>query len=208
MPATKPKKRVIETKSVCLETSFTSTPCMTPRAINKRKFDLIHDDWMGLAPLASPETLSSASSNLKTPKIMRRAPKITENLAFGAYDTNIVNKFQQMLTSNDKFDMISNYAIDLSHITDMRNSSSADSANNKTISSLSMIEDNSDQFARNYMPTTETSRSPNLLLYPRRHYTVYPTNGMPSSSPYPFPRKNGSMTTSGSVFSSVDSYEN
>jgi hypothetical protein len=74
--------------------------------------DLIHDDWFGLAPLASPESLSELSSlsealnlnltssierclnkmetfkspdifesQMHTPKIMRRAPKFTDNLA-------------------------------------------------------------------------------------------------------------------------------
>lgn len=32
------------------------------RHCNSPKFDIIHDDWLGLAPLASPESMSEISS--------------------------------------------------------------------------------------------------------------------------------------------------
>lgn len=78
--------------------------------------DLIHDDWFGLAPLASPESLSelssissrtsftnldkiqtlSASYELKTPKVMRRTPKIMGNLSTCADDVRNVRYFQKL----------------------------------------------------------------------------------------------------------------
>ncbi|KAH8272951.1 hypothetical protein KR026_000370 [Drosophila bipectinata] len=97
--------------------------------------DLLHDDWYGLAPLASPETLSEISSvssrtsvpislansierylhhmgvavgphkvpledifesQLHTPKVMRRAPKFTENLAGCAEDTRNLDQYKRM----------------------------------------------------------------------------------------------------------------
>lgn len=82
-----------------------------------RPIDLIHDDWFGLAPLASPESLSEVSSissrasfttNLdrikplsysyesKTPKVMRRTPKIIGNLSTCADDIRNVRYFQKL----------------------------------------------------------------------------------------------------------------
>ncbi|XP_030380734.1 sn1-specific diacylglycerol lipase alpha isoform X2 [Scaptodrosophila lebanonensis] len=104
--------------------------------------DLLHDDWYGLAPLASPETLSEISSvssrtsvpislansierylhhlsvlgvtetptgaaakvpledifesQLHTPKVMRRAPKFSENLAGCAEDTRNLDQYKRM----------------------------------------------------------------------------------------------------------------
>ncbi|KAH8291632.1 hypothetical protein KR018_007850 [Drosophila ironensis] len=98
--------------------------------------DLLHDDWYGLAPLASPETLSEISSvssrtsvpislansierylqhmgvvaaphnkvpledifesQLHTPKVMRRAPKFTENLAGCAEDSRNLDQYKRM----------------------------------------------------------------------------------------------------------------
>lgn len=103
-----------------------------------RKLDFASDDWLGLAPLASPETLSEISSissrtslafnlassienylhrlgsptqnhfnshannidlmesQLHTPKVMRRAPKITGNLSKCADDWQLVDKYKRM----------------------------------------------------------------------------------------------------------------
>ncbi|CAD7091657.1 unnamed protein product [Hermetia illucens] len=100
-----------------------------------RPIDFIHDDWFGLAPLASPETLSEISSissrtsaamslansierylqklcinengnqqlmddiyesQMHTPRIMRRAPKITENLSNCANDWRSVDQYKRM----------------------------------------------------------------------------------------------------------------
>lgn len=103
-----------------------------------RKIDFAHDDWYGMAPLASPETLSEISSissrasltmNLAssiekylncigahssaaaststdnddstdsqtvTPKVMRRTPKISTNLAACADDWRSVDKYKRM----------------------------------------------------------------------------------------------------------------
>lgn len=79
--------------------------------------DLIHDDWLGLAPLASPESLSEVSSissrasfttnldkiqtlstsyELKTPMVMRRTPKIINNLSTCADDIRNVRYFQKL----------------------------------------------------------------------------------------------------------------
>lgn len=87
--------------------------------INK-SVDLIHDDWFGLAPLASPESLSevssissrasfnitnldkSASYELRTPKVMRRTPKILTNLSTCADDIRNVRYFQKV-TQGAKF---------------------------------------------------------------------------------------------------------
>lgn len=95
----------------------------TPRkslSLNLTKpVDLIHDDWFGLAPLASPESLSevssissrasldkthtlSASYELRTPKIMRRTPKILTNLSTCADDIRNVRYFQKV-TQGAKF---------------------------------------------------------------------------------------------------------
>ncbi|XP_055605108.1 diacylglycerol lipase-alpha [Uranotaenia lowii] len=101
-----------------------------------RKVDLIHDDWFGLAPLASPESLSELSSissrasfgvnlassidrylekiseskeasrggdgdplletQLHTPKIMRRTPKVSGNLSMCAEDVKTINSYKRM----------------------------------------------------------------------------------------------------------------
>lgn len=108
-------------------------PRKTPRHI-----DFAKDDWIGMAPLASPETLSEISSissrtsmglassienylhrlsspivdriaptaipneydlvesQLHTPKVMRRAPKITGNLSKCADDWQSVDKYKRM----------------------------------------------------------------------------------------------------------------
>lgn len=106
----------------------------------QRKIDFAQDDWIGMAPLASPETLSEISSissrtslafnlassienylhrlasppasnhhfnndiidcdliesQLHTPKVMRRAPKITGNLSKCADDWQSVDKYKRM----------------------------------------------------------------------------------------------------------------
>ncbi|XP_055709573.1 diacylglycerol lipase-alpha isoform X1 [Phlebotomus papatasi] len=101
----------------------------TPSDVVK-KIDLIHDDWFGLAPLASPESLSEVSSissraslaaslatsiekclggiiqtqkdepliveEMHTPRIMRRAPKITGNLSTCADDWKNVEQYKRM----------------------------------------------------------------------------------------------------------------
>ncbi|XP_065081564.1 diacylglycerol lipase-alpha isoform X2 [Ochlerotatus camptorhynchus] len=102
-----------------------------------KKIDLIHDDWFGLAPLASPESLSELSSissrasfgvnlassidrylekiteskqsrskgdgtdpllesQLHTPKIMRRTPKVSGNLSLCAEDVKTINSYKRM----------------------------------------------------------------------------------------------------------------
>ncbi|XP_053682831.1 uncharacterized protein LOC128733182 [Sabethes cyaneus] len=102
-----------------------------------KKVDLIHDDWFGLAPLASPESLSELSSissrasfganlassidrylekitesheggrrgdgsdpllesQLHTPKIMRRTPKVSGNLSMCAEDMKTINSYKRM----------------------------------------------------------------------------------------------------------------
>lgn len=104
-----------------------------------RQIDFSKEDWIGLAPLASPETLSEISSissrtsmglassienylhrlssptpnsitpiavspnaydlmesQLHTPKVMRRAPKITGNLSQCADDWRSVDKYKRM----------------------------------------------------------------------------------------------------------------
>lgn len=106
----------------------------------QRRIDFVQDDWIGMAPLASPETLSEISSissviscslafnlassienylhrlasppsnhfnfdnnehdlmesQLHTPKVMRRAPKITNNLSTCADDWQSVDKYKRM----------------------------------------------------------------------------------------------------------------
>lgn len=81
--------------------------------LTNKPVDLIHDDWFGLAPLASPESLSEVSSissrtsfttnleksvsyELRTPKIMRRTPKISTNLSTCADDIKNVRYFQKV----------------------------------------------------------------------------------------------------------------
>nr|XP_029733226.1 uncharacterized protein LOC109404729 isoform X1 [Aedes albopictus] len=103
-----------------------------------KKIDLIHDDWFGLAPLASPESLSELSSissrasfganlassidrylekiseskeagerkgdgtdpllesQLHTPKIIRRTPKVSGNLSLCAEDVKTINSYKRM----------------------------------------------------------------------------------------------------------------
>ncbi|CAG9855011.1 unnamed protein product [Phyllotreta striolata] len=84
------------------------------RSCNSPKVDLIHDDWLGLAPLASPESLSELSSissrtslvtttNViveinRTPKIMRRTPKIIGSLSTCADDIRNIRNFQKAKT--------------------------------------------------------------------------------------------------------------
>ncbi|XP_056633606.1 diacylglycerol lipase-alpha isoform X2 [Diorhabda sublineata] len=98
-----------EPKTVCrsLSLSLKSTTS-TQRA------ELIHDDWLGLAPLASPESLSELSSissraslvttsNViveinRTPKIIRRTPKIIGNLSSCADDIRNIRNFQKAKT--------------------------------------------------------------------------------------------------------------
>nr|XP_022907133.1 sn1-specific diacylglycerol lipase alpha isoform X1 [Onthophagus taurus] len=80
---------------------------------NNKRIDFIHDDWYGLAPLASPESLSEVSSIasskasfqinmekaemlLKTPLVMRRTPKIINNLSTCADDIRNVRYFQKL----------------------------------------------------------------------------------------------------------------
>lgn len=95
-----------------------------PSAHPGGKIDLIHDDWFGLAPLASPESLSELSSissrasflglglsltpttiggiprvgsfELKTPKVMRRTPKINNNLSTCADDIKNVRYYEKL----------------------------------------------------------------------------------------------------------------
>lgn len=79
-PKTRNSLDVIESpKKVIIETSFTASPLIAQNAQNHKrlnsrsvrpnqlptdqtKVDLIRDDWMGAAPLASPETMSDISS--------------------------------------------------------------------------------------------------------------------------------------------------
>uniref|UniRef100_A0A182QMX0 sn-1-specific diacylglycerol lipase n=1 Tax=Anopheles farauti TaxID=69004 RepID=A0A182QMX0_9DIPT len=97
-----------------------------------QKVDLIHDDWFGMAPLASPESLSelssissrasmsacpeggkgellkggrpllavepheAAESQLHTPKVLRRTPKVTGNLSTCAEDARTVYQYKRM----------------------------------------------------------------------------------------------------------------
>ncbi|XP_066255734.1 diacylglycerol lipase-alpha isoform X3 [Euwallacea similis] len=83
------------------------------------KVDLIYDDWLGLAPLASPESMSELSSIssrtslvatsvivevCRTPKIMRRTPKIIGNLSTCADDLRNVRNFENC----KKFPLCSN----------------------------------------------------------------------------------------------------
>ncbi|XP_052873431.1 diacylglycerol lipase-alpha [Anopheles cruzii] len=104
-----------------------------------QKVDLIHDDWFGMAPLASPESLSelssissrasvygvgvvgcptdrsieqpqqqhrdegvaadgtaSSASQLHTPKVLRRTPKVSGNLSTCAEDARTVYQYKRM----------------------------------------------------------------------------------------------------------------
>ncbi|XP_045466398.1 diacylglycerol lipase-alpha isoform X2 [Harmonia axyridis] len=92
-------------KSLSLNIKTTTSPV--------NKFDLIHDDWFGLAPLASPESLSEISvissrasfminstdeSACQTPKLMKRTLKIIGNLSTCADDIVNVRNFQKVET--------------------------------------------------------------------------------------------------------------
>lgn len=107
------------------------TTIASTSTISNKKLDLIHDDWFGLAPLASPESLSEISSissrasnalslaasiekclqristngeelleldesQMQTPKILRRTPKITGNLSTCADDWRSVDSYKRM----------------------------------------------------------------------------------------------------------------
>ncbi|XP_053678204.1 diacylglycerol lipase-alpha [Anopheles nili] len=103
-----------------------------------QKVDLIHDDWFGMAPLASPESLSElssissrasmsicmaggpdkgmengkdpragrsldrsgdllgAESQLHTPKVLRRTPKVSGNLSTCAEDARTIYQYKRM----------------------------------------------------------------------------------------------------------------
>ncbi|XP_067642320.1 uncharacterized protein inaE isoform X2 [Eurosta solidaginis] len=125
-----------------------------------RPIDLLHDDWLGMAPLASPETLSEISSissrtsapislansierylhnlnlggdnlngrvmlediyesQLHTPKIMRRAPKFSENLATCAEDSRNLDQYKRMgrvfVTLPPVFDNLNNNSKNLNN---------------------------------------------------------------------------------------------
>ncbi|CAO1396104.1 unnamed protein product [Diamesa serratosioi] len=73
-----------------------------PNPFDGKIVDLIYDDWFGLAPLASPESLSELSraevfeSQLHTPNVMRRTPKFSDNLATCADDWKSVNSYKRM----------------------------------------------------------------------------------------------------------------
>lgn len=122
-----------------------SEPAQQRMSNGIRKIDFQHDDWYGMAPLASPETLSEISSissrtsftlnlassiekylhrlgsfkenptsatdayhqgdvspdeipesQLVTPKVMRRTPKITGNLSRCADDVKLVDSYKRM----------------------------------------------------------------------------------------------------------------
>ncbi|KAK9886536.1 hypothetical protein WA026_016811 [Henosepilachna vigintioctopunctata] len=97
-------------KSLSLNIRTTTSPTV--------KCDLIHDDWFGLAPLASPESLSeisiiSSKTSLlnglerlssggvsigNTPKTMKRTLKILGNLSTCADDIVNVRNFQKVKT--------------------------------------------------------------------------------------------------------------
>ncbi|KAG5893317.1 hypothetical protein JTB14_000276 [Gonioctena quinquepunctata] len=98
----------VEHKAIVKSFSLSLRSCTSPRV------DLIHDDWLGLAPLASPESLSELSSissraslvtttNVMaevnaTPKVLRRTPKIIGNLSTCADDVRNVRNFQKAKT--------------------------------------------------------------------------------------------------------------
>ncbi|KAL3270811.1 hypothetical protein HHI36_021333 [Cryptolaemus montrouzieri] len=101
-------------KSLSLNIRTTTSPTV--------KYDLIHDDWFGLAPLASPESLSeisiissrasllnscerissAAMSDNNTPTIMKRTLKIVGNLSTCADDIVNVKNFQKVKTFTRK----------------------------------------------------------------------------------------------------------
>ncbi|KAL7745509.1 hypothetical protein ACLKA6_015503 [Drosophila palustris] len=122
--------------------SLPLTQALRRASVAGQGVDLLHDDWYGLAPLASPETLSEISSvssrssvpislansierylqhmgvtagagsaatgvpkvpledifesQLHTPKVMRRAPKFTENLAGCAEDSRNLDQYKRL----------------------------------------------------------------------------------------------------------------
>ncbi|XP_030244164.1 sn1-specific diacylglycerol lipase alpha isoform X2 [Drosophila navojoa] len=120
--------------------SLPLTQALRRASLAGQAVDLLHDDWYGLAPLASPETLSEISSvssrssvpislansverylqhmgvgmgmgaagvpkvpledifesQLHTPKVMRRAPKFSENLSGCAEDTRNLDQYKRL----------------------------------------------------------------------------------------------------------------
>ncbi|XP_032593934.1 diacylglycerol lipase-alpha isoform X2 [Drosophila grimshawi] len=117
--------------------SLPLTQALRRASVAGQGVDLLHDDWYGLAPLASPETLSEISSvssrssvpislansierylqhmgvvgssgapkvpledifesQLHTPKVMRRAPKFTENLSGCAEDNRNLDQYKRL----------------------------------------------------------------------------------------------------------------
>ncbi|XP_030564324.1 sn1-specific diacylglycerol lipase alpha isoform X2 [Drosophila novamexicana] len=120
--------------------SLPLTQALRRASVAGQGVDLLHDDWYGLAPLASPETLSEISSvssrssvpvslansierylqhlgvgagagpgavpkvpledifesQLHTPKVMRRAPKFSENLSGCAEDTRNLDQYKRL----------------------------------------------------------------------------------------------------------------
>lgn len=119
--------------------SLPLTQALRRASVAGQGVDLLHDDWYGLAPLASPETLSEISSvssrssvpvslansierylqyvgaaagagvqmpkvplediyesQLHTPKVMRRAPKFTENLSGCAEDSRNLDQYKRL----------------------------------------------------------------------------------------------------------------
>ncbi|KAH8397855.1 hypothetical protein KR222_003985 [Zaprionus bogoriensis] len=114
------------------------TQALRRASVSGQGVDLLHDDWYGLAPLASPETLSEISSvssrssvpislansierylqhmgvavgaagmpkvpledifesQLHTPKVMRRAPKFSENLSGCAEDSRNLDQYKRL----------------------------------------------------------------------------------------------------------------
>lgn len=137
-------------KSILHRQGHPSAPMKKPSSLSisalrgysdlSKKIDLVHDDWYGMAPLASPETLSEISSissraslvnnlassiekylqrvslygksgpsqydsecngvidesQLHTPRVMRRTPKITGNLSTCADDWRSVDSYKRM----------------------------------------------------------------------------------------------------------------
>ena len=111
--------------------SLPLTQALRRASVSGQGVDLLHDDWYGLAPLASPETLSEISSvssrssvpislansierylqqmgvpkvpledifesQLHTPKVMRRAPKFSENLSGCAEDNRNLDQYKRL----------------------------------------------------------------------------------------------------------------
>lgn len=125
-------------KTVAFKPTTLSLCETRPNPYLGKALDLIHDDWFGLAPLASPESLSELSSissrasislnlnlstsvenflnkhivnvktptpppdddieesQMRTPVVIRRTPKFSENLAFCAEDWKSQNNYKRM----------------------------------------------------------------------------------------------------------------